>query len=155
MISTKDGWVEGEAKDTFLGRQERSHEPVGDECKGESYETDWAAENDRQGHQSTLLIPDGGGEAAGVTLRLGRRESMDVTSVQGFHLQNEYQINSVSSDNDVLCRRSVRGFLVTISPVLFRLFIYPLQIRFNAISLLLLFKKYKGGLSINNCLWHK
>lgn len=131
--------MECEAKVTFLSRQERSHEPVGDECKGESHEADGAAENDPQGNQSTLLIPDGGGGADGVTLRLCRRESMNVTSVQGFHLQNEYQINSVSSDNGgssvVLCRRSVRGFLATISPV--PLFICPLQIRFNAILLLL------------------
>lgn len=72
---------------------DEDNEPVGDECKGESDEANRAAEDDAQGNQSTLLIPDGRGSDR-VALRLRRRESMDMTSVQGFHLQNEYQINS-------------------------------------------------------------
>lgn len=78
------------------------HEPVGDECKGESDETDRTAKHDSQGHQSALLIPDRGGTtvstaaiAASLHLRLARRESMNMASVQGFHLRNEFQIRSV------------------------------------------------------------
>lgn len=89
-----------------LGRELRNillqhkvvHEPVGDESEGESNEANGAAEDDPQGHETALLIPDGGG-TDGIALRLSRRrrESVDMSGVQGFHLRNEYQINSVPS----------------------------------------------------------
>lgn len=84
------------------------HEPVGDESEGETNEANGAAEDDPQGHETALLIPDGGG-TDGIALRLSlrRRESVDMSSVQGFHLRNEYQINSVSSSTRLLF--GVRG----------------------------------------------
>lgn len=68
------------------------YEPVCDECKGETDEANRAAKDDSQGHQSALLVPDGGG-TDGVHLRLPRREPVYMTSVQGFHLRIEYQIS--------------------------------------------------------------
>ena len=67
--------------------EERTDAPVGDECKGQSYEAKGTAQDDTQCNRSTLSIPIGGSGETVVGWVLW--ESMDLAGVEGLHIHVE------------------------------------------------------------------